>query len=262
MRVLRCPGNRRVTRALLAIFAGIAVASPHAAVVEFDLGHAFVSVTPGDNSPTVQDLPIGTLRFEDVSPQQVLFTFSAHLLDPREFFQRVVFNGAWSHPDYIAFSVTNRSGSFADPSFGRSSNGSGTAPPAGFDFNLTFGNPYFDGTDSITYLLTCTNPAACGSGATGAGNNTLDATDFNATNADASGNPGYGGWYAMGNISYPGTDHNGTRYGDNVGGDNLVRAVPEPSGPGLLLVGLATLALAGRGRRAMPFRPQPPAAIR
>lgn len=231
-------------------------ATSDATIIELELGQQVVSVNPADNVPTTSStLPIGVLRFEDIGPQQVLFTFASSLESPGELFLRVVFNGVWDRPDHIGFALQSTSGMFGIPSFGRSSNGSGTGPPAGFDFNLTFSTPGFDGTDSITYLLTCAVAVSCGPSATGAGRSPLDATDFNVTNADASGNPGYTGWFAVGNIRYPGSDSNGARYGDSLAVDNVVTPLPEPGILATIGAGILSLVFARpRHRRVRESR--------
>jgi hypothetical protein len=130
-------------------------------------------------------------------------------------------------------------------------------PPGGFDFSLLFATGgtaanRFAGTESVSYLLTCSNLSECGAGATGANNSPLDATDFNVTNSDLSGNPGYTGWFAVASIIYPGPDTNGTRYGDNVAANNLVvpqQQVSEPSV--LLMLGMGLLAMGVARRRPL-----------
>jgi hypothetical protein len=228
----------------------------NAAIVEFQLGTQFVSVSAGDNIPTTTStLPIGTLRFEDVGPQQVRLTVTSSLEATTEFFERILFNGIWDRPQDIAFTPQGTSGAFNAPTIGKTNNGFTINPPGGFDFSLLFtvsggAANHFEGIESITYLLTCSNASECGASAAGTNNSPLDATDFNVTNADTSGNPGYTGWFAIASIGYPGPDSNGARYGDNTAGNNLAvaQAVSEPSMFAMLGIALLASGLARRRR--------------
>jgi hypothetical protein len=247
-----------VVRAVITLLLASAVSfGSNAAIIEFQLGTQFPSVSAGDNVPiTASILPIGVLRFEDVGAQQVRLTVSSSLEATAEFFQRIVFNGIWDRPQDINFQLQNKSGTFDDPSVGRTNNGFTLNPPGGFDFSLLFtisgtAANRFEGSESVTYLLTCANAPECGPTATGANNSPLDATDFNVTNSDTSGNPGYNGWFAVGSIVYPGPDSNGARYGDNIAANNLViaqQAVSEPSIFATLGIGLLTLFFVRRRR--------------
>jgi hypothetical protein len=245
-----------VLHALTSIVLGSAISfASNAAIIEFQLGTQFPSVSAGDNIPvTASTLPIGVLRFEDVGPQQVRLTVTSSLEASAEFFQRIVFNGFWDRPQDISFQLQSKSGTFNDPTVGKSNNAFTLNPPGGFDFSLLFTTSgtaanRFEGFESITYLLTCANAPECGPTATGANNSPLDATDFNVTNSDLSGNPGYNGWFAVASLVYPGADSNGARYGDNTAANNLVipqQAVSEPSILATLGIGLLVLVFARR----------------
>ena len=247
---------KQVIRALAAVLFGSALSfTSDAAIVEFQLGTQFVSVSAGDNIPTTTSiLPIGTLRFEDVAPQQVRLTVTSSLEASAEFFDRILFNGIWDRPQDIGFALQSTTGAFNLPTVGKSNNTFTINPPGGFDFQLLFTTSgtaanHFEGTESITYLLTCSNASECGPSATGANNSPLDATDFNVTNADTSGNPGYTGWFAIGSIVYPGADSNGARYGDNTASNNLVAAQQTASEPGMLLILATGILVLGFSRR-------------
>jgi hypothetical protein len=259
------PKTLAVAGAIVLALGAVALTPAHAAIYQFELGVPFPSVNPSDQSPPSSSvLPIGVLRFEDVGPQQVRFTATSSLENSAEFFHRMIFNGVWDRPQDIAFTFQSQTGSFNLPTVGKTNNAFTTNPPGGFDFQLLFtisGNSTnrFDGTESITYLLTCANASECGPLATGANNSPLDASDFNVGNNDPSGPAfnAYDGWFAIGSLVYPAPDTNGVRYGDNIAANNeVIAAVPEPSSLLLLAAALGALLavvrpkVGGRGLRS------------
>ena len=124
---------KQVIRALAAVLFGSALSfTSDAAIVEFQLGTQFVSVSAGDNIPTTTSiLPIGTLRFEDVAPQQVRLTVTSSLEASAEFFDRILFNGIWDRPQDIGFALQSTTGAFNLPTVGKSNNTFTINPPGG-----------------------------------------------------------------------------------------------------------------------------------
>lgn len=240
-----------VLSGLMAALALATVTPARAASISFNLSTQFVSTSSGDNTPTsTSTAPYVTMTFTDTGPAQVQLVVQASLETATEWVKSIVFNGSAASPGTccsVLFTPAGSTGAFNAPTPASGFNNIGTNPPFGFDYWLIFASSgassvVFDGTDSITYNLTCQNPSNCGS---------LSANWFNQVNSDPT--PGvpasYSGWYAIAALGYAGTDTNGARYGDNSGTDNIAgAAVPEPST--LALVGSALLIAAARLRRA------------
>lgn len=212
-----------------------AATNAHAEVI-LELGDYVTGATPSGTSPWL------TLTFTDAAnPDEVELLIQANLQSASEFVSDLVFNG----PASVNFQRIDGAGDFADPAISGSADGVSLAPLAGFDYGLAFatsnkggGSLRFNGTDSLTYLLTC---------------NGCDETDF-AVATSAS-------WYAAMHVQGIAGPVGSGKWGDSTyeeevslddpeeGGSFAPHDTPVPEPASLLLMGAAGAGLAARLRR-------------